>query len=129
MNTPQSDRKDRAAIHRLAHHKALESLRGVKCTKTGLQIWRHLRKIETALSKAAENCCNEPQYDEEYWESEKNKARRGIVAALGREPEGLYLNSAPRGYALKLDAEIRGGLPPGMEKDWGGYGILAPVID
>ena len=51
----------------------------------------------------------------------------------GTIPEGVFINSDPRGHALKLDCGDAGQpgvtIPEGMEKDWGGNGILAAEID
>ena len=63
------------------------------------------------------------------WEAIKDQARNRIASAFGgRIPEGVFINSDPRGHALKLDNE-KVEIPQGMEKDWGGYGILAAEIN
>lgn len=43
----------------------------------------------------------------------------------GTLPKGFFVNSDPRGYALKIDNE-KTEIPQGLYTDWGGYGILAP---
>lgn len=111
---------------REAHHAALKSLAHPKITKTGLKLWQQLRRIECAAHKSAEDYCN-GVIDCDQWEIEQTKAIRLVVNCLGREPEGVFVNGDPRGYALKLDPE-KTTVPHGMETDWGGYGILAAVI-
>ena len=50
----------------------------------------------------------------------------------GSLPAGLYINGDPRGHMLKLDCGSAGSpgvpIPDGMERDWGGDGILAADI-
>lgn len=43
----------------------------------------------------------------------------------GTLPQGFFINSDPRGTALKLDDD-KTVLPVGFWRDFGGYGVLAP---
>ena len=110
------------------HHAALLRLAAPKNKKSGVQIWRALRKVECTLSSVAAAICSRPM-PEDAWENAARKAEAAIVRALGRLPDGLRFNGDPRGYALKIDVQAGGFIPEGMHRDWGGYGILAPVID
>jgi hypothetical protein len=132
-----NQRKEALARRRAAHHAALEKLRGPSCTLTGLQIWRRLRKLEVKASRIATANCNGEAYEGERpktGEVWKMEIRSKIGQILGREigaykEHGIFINTDPRGYALKLDAVNSATVPDGMYTDWGGYGILAPVID
>ncbi len=83
-----------------------------------------LRAIEKKAHKWAEDSCN-------YQISDRTEARRqtiierDIVRVFGRLPDGFFCNGDPRGYALKIDPE-KGDIT-GLERDWGGYGLLAKI--
>lgn len=111
-----------------AHHAALLRLASPRNTKTGVQLWRALRKIESALERVAVAYCN-GEAGQSQWEAEKRKAEGAVFRVFGRLPDGLYINGDPRGYMLKIDRAAGGFVPEGMHRDWGGYGILAPVIE
>lgn len=121
MKTP-----DHIARLRTNHHAALEKLFP---GAPGLDTWRRLRRIETRANSAACAACNgQPGMDA--WPAERDRARRAVAKLRpdGKPPRGFFINGDPRGYALKIDPDVRK-LPAGMHKDWGGYGILAPEID
>lgn len=126
----QLDQKERVARQRANHHLALEALAlRVGCQIPGKLLWRKLRRIENWFSKAVENYSNDSAYGLERWEKDKERARQELAAIFGGTiPPGVYLNSDPRGHALKLDCD-EAEIPQGMEKDWGGNGILAAEIN
>lgn len=97
-------------------------------TRTGLDIWRKLCRLERSAHDAATRYCN-AEIDGDKWEA----LRAGVTAQVkalfgGKLPQGFFVNGDPRGYALKLDNE-KVTIPDGMHKDFGGYGILAAVIE
>lgn len=118
---------------RIAHHKALAKLAGGKVD--GLKLWRKLRAIERSLYAQCEHYTNGTGgVDLKQWEREKEAAREALrVAFGGKIPTGVYINGDPRGHMLKLDCGSAGEpgvpIPEGMEKDWGGNGILAAEIN
>ena len=128
-----TSRKDEQAEwlqrRRANHHKALETLaRQVGCETGGLTLWRQLRRLENWLSAYSVQHCN-GDIDGDRWESIKDSAFSRLAKIFGqRLPDGIFINSDPRRYALKLDNE-KVAIPEGMHKDWGGYGILAAEID
>lgn len=127
-----TEKDERAAWiqrRRVNHHRALESLAyQVNCETPGLALWRQLRRIESWLSIYSVKYCN-GDIDTGKWEAIKDQAQNRLSRVFGgRIPDGIFINGDPRGYALKLDNE-KVQLPEGMEKDWGGYGILAAEID
>lgn len=111
------------------HHRALETLAyQVGCETPGLALWRRLRRIENWFTVYSTRYCN-GDIDTDAFEQVKQQAKNRLSKVFGgRVPEGVFLNSDPRGYALKLDNE-KVAIPQGMETDWGGYGILAAEID
>lgn len=132
--TLANDRKEALARRRTDHHKALEALRHPSCNDSGLQMWRKLRKLENIASNAATAQCNAEAYggqpfrEGNDWENFVDGMKNRVKLVFGHLPKGFCFNSDPRGYALKIDSEnVK--LPEGMHSDWGGYGILAPVID
>lgn len=128
----KSSKDDRAywiQRRRKNHHKALEVLaRQVNCDINGLTLWRQLMRLERWLSAYSVQHCN-GDIDGDKWEEIKDQARVKLAKIFGgRIPNGVFINSDPRGHALKLDNE-KVTIPEGMDKDWGGYGILAAEIN
>ena len=114
---------------RANHHKALETLaQTVGCQTDGLKLWRQLRRLESKTSKAALDYCNGVIGTDEWQELSPLFESKIATVFGGRLPDGVFINADARGYALKLDNE-KVTVPQGMEKDWGGYGILAAEID
>jgi len=139
---------------RKAHNAALSMLHASPITgydetdqheKRGLKMWRKLRQLEQLAHRGATAYCNgesvmaphhealtERRYDfrteENAWEDFSTMIRKKAAVVFGHMIHGFFVNGDPRGYALKLDPE-KCTIPPGMEKDWGGYGILAAEIN
>lgn len=102
---------------------------------------KKLRRIEVALAKPIlDNCNLGTEAAGEALDAAVAKALPKVRKLLGITPEdsevcGLFVNTDPRGYALKLgDAWVREWNFPKdkpapehrIHTDWGGYGILAP---
>lgn len=119
---------DAARRHRAAHMAALASLH-VDQTTDGEAIYRKLRRLERLAGDAATAQCNgtrynsQPYRNETAWEGFHNWVASEIRRIFGQDVPGAFFNSDPRGYALKIEEQHR---PEGMERDWGGYGCLAP---
>ena len=99
------------------HLLALEKL-GFKASQ-----FNRLRQLENIANFNAALYCNGDLDGEAY-----EKRKEGVIRAIkklhgGTLPDGFFVNSDPRGYALKIESE---NLPEGIDRDWGGYGILAP---
>lgn len=105
---------------------------------TGLDpiaLCKKLRRLESRASEASVKYCNG-----DFSIDEKDAVHYVIsnkVAKLLGHPletqEGckiacypLFINSDPRGYALKIDDEYIREHNIDIYRDWGGYGILAP---
>ena len=88
-----------------------------------------LHRIETRAHRLAEMDCNEGPGDI------LEKAEPGILKALDRilnfkaQNLPVFINSDPRGYALKIDDEYVREHNLDIYRDWGGYGIIAPEFD
>lgn len=109
----------------LRHLIALQHITGVKNILEASTLADNLGKIERKLHKLAENECNgviEEGKAEKIWN--KAKELKELIPGL----QGLTLNGDPRGYALKIDDEIMRTVyaDSGLQRDFGGYGILAP---
>lgn len=115
---------------RAQHHKALEEIAvdlQSPAPIDGWKIWRKLRRIEREVSDVilAYSCDNNCTIEQ--WESAKDKAIADVKKVFGGKlPKGFFLNSDPRGHALKLEP---GSYPYPMEKDWGGNLLLAAEIN
>ena len=129
ITTAKDERASWIQRRRENHHKALESLAYQVGLEThGLALWRQLRRIETWFSHYSVEYCN-GTIDTDKFEAIRQQAKNRLAKVFGgRIPDGVFINSDPRGYALKLDNE-QVAIPQGMETDWGGYGILAAEIN
>jgi len=111
------------------HHAALATL--ATNGKSGKQLWQALTRIERDAHSYAERLCSGRFV--EMTEAQQDRTERDILERVtkvfGALPVGFQLNRDPRGYALKLDPDAGAVIPSGMHKDWGGYGILAAVIE
>ena len=131
------------------HHAALASLylatTGKPFTGEPVQLWRKLAHIERDANNAATAQCNGAPYGGQPYRADDDDTPGGGYTAYeafcdsirsrvakvfgGTLPAGFKLNHDPRGYSLKLDKDKGATIPAGLCTDWGGYGILAPVID
>ena len=114
--------------HREAHHNALATVFD-RPTSYGLNLWRKLRRIEATFSRQSLAFCN-GELPAEDFEAAKQVARDAVarLTKSGKLPEGFFVNSDPRGYALKIhDSQAK--QFPGLHRDWGGYGCLAAEIN
>lgn len=121
---------ERTKLRREAHHKALEELAlRVGCKTPGLKLWRKLVCVERQIYKVCEHYTNGTDgIGTVEWEIAKGKTIQILENVFGGEiPEGIFINGDPRGHMLKLDCEFP--IPDGMERDWGGDGILAAEIE
>ena len=109
------------------HLRALAALSNGR--RSPESILRCLRRLENRANAAATAQCNgeayggQPYRDEAAWERFIAHTTAEVGRILGAVPRGFFVNTDPRGYALKIEGEI----PEGLHRDWGGYGILAPA--
>jgi len=91
-----------------------------------------LRDLEGRAHKLAEDQCNRP-LSEGYVERTEASILGVLDKLIGfkdaRVP--VFCNGDPRGYGLKINTADADSVDPKRElqRDWGGYGILAPDFD
>ena len=113
------ERREVMLQHRQRHIKQLQKLGYIYSNLNAVKMVEH-----QANWYATQEC------NGDITESEANKAYIRITYRVrrlfgGRLPKGFFINTDPRGYALKLDNEKWQTLPVNYQ-DWGGYMILAP---
>ena len=145
MNDSRQAKKDHAARMRARHHNALEKLARIinpahsitrkdthpSTSKTGLQLWRALNRVEKKAHRAATAYCNGEICCEDFHAAQGNAAA-SVEKIFGRLPNRFIVNSDPRGYALKLESDDTSGnlaFPQlDLHRDWGNNQILAPEV-
>lgn len=92
-----------------------------------VELYKRLHRIEIEAFRFYERCCNEAIEDAKVVRKELSITKR-LDAILGFKATGIpvILNGDPRGYALKIDDKYVREHNIEIERDWGGYGILAP---
>lgn len=131
-------KKERRKAQLERHYSALVRLAeacGVK-KADGKKLSVALLKIERVAHEAAEDYCNGKDrtgfnYGSDEWDEDVKQATDRVKALFdGVLPQGFFINGDPRGCALKLDSDKARELieKTGLERDWGGYGLLAPEI-
>lgn len=132
MKTESLTERQWTEKHRTAHHGTLAKL--ATNGADGLTLWRKLRRLETEVHLATTAQCNGEAYEgqpfrtEAEWEDYKAGVGTVIREIMGTVPKGFFINGDPRGHALKLEVDAAAQLS-GLQKDWGGYGILAAEIN
>lgn len=88
---------------------------------------KQLRRLENKAHRLAEDEASRP-LPEGYVEKQEASILRSLDKILGYKKAGIpvFLNSDPRGYALKIDDAYVREHDLDIHRDWGGYGILAP---
>lgn len=125
--------KERRELQLEKHYKALETLATMSGVKdaNGKKLSNALRKIEQDASADSIKYAN-GEIDTAKWGELKDKYKTQALKLFNNNLPGFYLNSDPRGYALKIKTEFM--IPGGkyeninLQRDWGSYGLLAPEI-
>lgn len=142
-------KKERRQKQLEAHYAALVRLAetcGVKKAE-GKKLSVALLKIERDAHAGAEAYCNGETYrsnifgeynfnaDENAWERFSEMIEREVQVLFVTLPSFFYVNGDARGYALKIRGTEAGNdygrdliEKTGLQKDWGGNGLLAPEI-
>lgn len=102
----------------------LDKIVGLKGDKS--KTYNRLRKLEKKMSSLNESMCNGTIDDKEAEKLDKKITKE--IMSLVEKPEYIYINGDPRGYAIKIKIDIMEtiGKESGIERDWGGYGIVCP---
>ena len=120
-----NDNKEWIEAQRVRHHEALKAMMPAGSTMSGRTVWRKLRSLENKAARLALAMCNSGVTEDEQARID-GQVKSGVEKLFGRPLPGFFINHDPRGYALKLEAKS---VPYPLHTDWGGYQILAPVID
>lgn len=113
------------SLNRLkSENRCLFLLKAYKPDATGADVYTAYF-IERRLRRLMTQRCNEPMDDEVY------QRRKGILVEKlknlfgGELPEGLFINTDPRGYSIKFEDNISETHPATcLQRDFGGYHIL-----
>jgi hypothetical protein len=84
-----------------------------------VELCKKLHRMEVSASRMAEEMCN---LDADH-DAALDRIEKRVNDLLGGGPQ-VFINTDPRGYALKISTEDAKGLD--IHKDWGGYGIICP---
>lgn len=117
--------KQEAAI--AAHGETLKQIFNLPADTDPVRLCKQLRRLEVKAHRLAEAWCN-GTIDADTYDAQADKILASLNKLLNYRANGVpvFVNSDPRGYALK----IKGGFCQHLTiyKDWGGYGILVPEI-
>lgn len=115
------------------HYETLERLSEFLGNKQdGKKLSVKLWALEKRGNRLATDYCNgENGINSTRWEFERLHLIKEVEKLFGVPVPGLEINGDARGYTLKINDEyVRTYYPStiGLYRDWGGYGILSPVI-
>jgi hypothetical protein len=120
---------ERRKIELEKHYKNL-SILAATCgieNADGKKLSNKLRKIENIANKINEDWCN-GVIDEITWNNEIYTIEQDVMNLFNRRLKGFFVDSDPRGYALKISDEVTRDHYLFLKRDAGGYGLLAPEI-
>jgi len=113
------------------HYEALKRLCEIEGQPIvdGKKLSVKLLKIEREAHQASEDYCN-GIIDSDKHDAIIDTIEKRVDLALGFTPAGFFVNSDPRGCSLKINDDVMRDLyvNAGLERDWGGYGLLSPDI-
>lgn len=125
---PKKTKKQERDERILKHGLALKRIFPATADIGPVTLVEELQALEREAHRSAERECNDPNYTPEQIRRKEASIVKRLEALLGIEASGVpvFLNSDPRGYALKIkDGYVREHKLD-IDRDWGGYGILAP---
>ena len=90
-------------------------------------VYKQLKDLEHKGHKASEDHCNLADYD---IDPILNLVRDRLKVLIKNKEtlKNIHLNTDPRGYFLKISDEYTRKANLNIERDWGGYGLLCPLI-
>jgi len=92
-----------------------------------LDVLENLYRLETKATRLTTALCN-GEGDEERHNKQLESIKKKVLALLPALNENdFYLNTDPRGYALKVKENKAKEID--LYRDWGSYGILAPEFN
>jgi hypothetical protein len=102
-----------------------------KYSGNGKAIRSVLVRMENTISKLSLAQCNDADFDISLLDRSIEVAKQKFGDMFPDLSNDLYINTDPRGYALKIDDKA---MQSGkydvckLDRDWGGYGLLSPQI-
>ena len=129
MRTIKASKVQELARRIDAHGRELLRIFPNAAERDPAKLCKRLRRLELKGAAFALRLCNGPEYSTP---DEADKVGERILADVSAllRPVGvpIFLNRDPRGYALKVDEAWTREHAPTMQRDWGGYGLLAPDL-
>ena len=96
-----------------------------------VKLCKGLRRLELEANKAATDLCNIPNYQEKA-DAIFSKVSEAVTNLLGNvehtNTPNVFINRDPRGYSLKISSEYTRAFDLPINRDMGGYGIIAPDL-
>ena len=126
MTTTKRLERDKAIV---SHGWKLLAIFPAAAIRTPLALYLALRRLEAQAERLGLRSCNGPEWpSEEAQEAAEERILKHVDELLGFVEAGIpvFLNGDPRGYALKIESEYVREHELDIDRDWGGYGILAP---
>lgn len=125
MNKPTKKQQRSEAI--LRHGLRLKRIFPATGAIGPIALCKTLHRIEVEAHRLAERQCDE-QLPEGYVEKKEASIMKRLENLLEFSKAGVpvLLNDDPRGYALKISDDYVRANNIEIERDWGGYGIIAP---
>ena len=98
--------------------------------KDPVKLCGKLLRLERSGAALGLRLCNGPEYRPGEAEAEEARILGAVNALLGNEAGRVpvFVNTDPRGYALKIDEAWMKASWTRLHRDWGGYGIIAPDL-
>jgi len=111
----------------IRHGNHLKTIFGIEGDP--ISLCRKVRRLEGEASKLAENYAN-GEVTEEIYTLKTNDVLSRLDKILHFKKKGIpvFMNGDPRGYALKIEESYVSSKQLDIERDWGGYGIIAPDL-
>lgn len=110
----------------------LQTLAGLNSYHDAVILYKKLHRLEALIHRENENDCNGTSGLTEQQEADRDKRRFNTYQSLLPGVSGLFINGDPRGYSLKIHVKQTQELYDkgiNLDRDWGGYGLLAPDFD
>lgn len=93
-----------------------------------VKLCKTLFRLENKGHRLAEQYCNGEIDNIETWEAETEKIIEKANKILNNTKVPVFFNGDPRGYALKIKDDYVRENDLKIDRDWGGYGIIAPDL-
>jgi hypothetical protein len=98
-----------------------------------IRLCKKLRRLEREAHDQAERWCNGTNEYDEAEHERRIDAILGRVNVLlgntGAKAVSVFVNTDPRGCALKIERDWMVGRPAlSLRRDWGNYGLIAPDL-